>query len=214
VIRKEVYATVTAETPDVEAAIVAALAARDFPRAASMLLEGYGDEIFGFLVARFRDRAEADEVFSMFAEDLWRALPGVEIRTTTRAWAYAIARNAASRYLDRHVRTARRHVPLATTPELDALIVRVRTRTPRHLRTETKDAIARLRERLSDDERALLTLRVDRGLEWRELAEVLGEAGDDLPRAAARLRKRFEAVKNKLRLLAADEGLLDPGRDD
>jgi RNA polymerase sigma-70 factor (ECF subfamily) len=62
----------------------------------------------------------------------------------------------------------------------------------------------------------LLVLRVDRRLDWNELARVLGEAGHDacvdpvsLARESARLRKRFQLVKNKLRELARREGLLD-----
>ena len=59
----------------------------------------------------------------------------------------------------------------------------------------------------------LLILRVDRRLEWVEIARVL--AGDDglvddtsLKREAARLRKRFQIVKDRLRDMAKREGLV------
>jgi hypothetical protein len=59
----------------------------------------------------------------------------------------------------------------------------------------------------------LLYLRVDRGMEFREIAVAMAR-GDvtltvaELDPAAARLRKRFERVKERLRSLAAEAGLL------
>lgn len=190
-----------------EARIASALATGDTAAAATLVIDGYGDEIRGYLHARLRNPEYADEVFSLFAEDLWRGLHGLTVRTSLRAYAYALARNAAHRYLDREVRVVRRRVPLSDNPVLLDLVVRVRTRTSTFLRTESRDALARLREKLSEAEQALLVLRIDRGLDWRELAEVLDE-DDDLERASARMRKRFELVKKKLRRLAQEEGLL------
>jgi hypothetical protein len=71
-----------------------------------------------------------------------------------------------------------------------------------------------LREQLPLEDQTLLILRVDRQLPWRELALVMhdGDApapeADQLEIVAARLRKRFQAVKDKLRKLAIAEGLL------
>ena len=73
----------------------------------------------------------------------------------------------------------------------------------------TSSRETRLRAKLSPDEQALLTLRVDRELEWREIARVLAddELADDaaVTRAAAGLRKKFERLKEKLRRLAAED---------
>lgn len=61
----------------------------------------------------------------------------------------------------------------------------------------------------------LLIVRVDRGLEWPEVARVMIEEGvvDDDPaelrRVSARLRKQFQRVKERLRALAERDGLLD-----
>lgn len=49
-----------------------------------------------------------------------------------------------------------------------------------------------------DEDRALLILRVDRRMSWRDVAHVLAPAGD-VARASQRLRKQFERVKDKLR---------------
>jgi hypothetical protein len=59
----------------------------------------------------------------------------------------------------------------------------------------------------------LLVLRVDRGLEWADLALVWAEGeGDDLRKIEARLRKKFQRTKDKLRRLAEAKGLLDRAR--
>jgi RNA polymerase sigma-70 factor (ECF subfamily) len=72
---------------ELERRIHACCVAGDKTQAATLLLEGYGREIFGFLVARLRDRGAADEVFSRFAEDLWRGLEGFGWRCSARVWA-------------------------------------------------------------------------------------------------------------------------------
>jgi RNA polymerase sigma-70 factor (ECF subfamily) len=74
-----------------------------------------------------------------------------------------------------------------------------------------------VREQLEPDDQMLLILRVDRQLEWRDLALVMSTRDhcptarlDDaaLDREAARLRKRFERVKAELKDLAQEAGLL------
>jgi hypothetical protein len=39
--------------------------------AATLVLTVYGDEILSFIHSRLRDRADSDEAFAMFGEDLW-----------------------------------------------------------------------------------------------------------------------------------------------
>jgi RNA polymerase sigma-70 factor (ECF subfamily) len=58
----------------------------------------------------------------------------------------------------------------------------------------------------------LLILRVDKDLEWREIAAALADedlAADELQREATRLRKRFRVVAERLRELARERGILD-----
>ena len=110
------------------------------------------------------------------------------------------------------MRKERQNLALSAT-SLSELVAEVRSETLAYLRTEAKSAIASLREQLSDDEQTLLTLRIDRGLEWNEITQVFaGEAALEaaqLKREAARLRKRFELTKEKLRRLATEAGLLE-----
>ena len=63
----------------------------------------------------------------------------------------------------------------------------------------------------------LLTLRVDRRLSFQDLARVLHDAPDkvaaeNIAREAARLRKRFQAIKDKLLALGIREGIVDKDR--
>ena len=75
-----------------------------------------------------------------------------------------------------------------------------------------KSKFRELRNELSDDDRIVLILRVDRGLDWNQAAQVM--AGDaemsaaELARASARLRKQFERIKLRIRALAEARGLL------
>jgi len=174
--------------PDaLEADLDEALAHDRYDAAATLAIEGYGGEIYGFLVSRLGSDQQANEVFSVFLEDLWRGLPSYARRASFRAWAYALARNACHRYLDRDVKPRRQESPLSEAPELGQLAERVRTQTAQHLRTTGQQRGAALRSRLREDEQVLLTLRLDRGLGWREVAEALGANSEELDAEAARL---------------------------
>jgi RNA polymerase sigma-70 factor (ECF subfamily) len=69
-----------------------------------------------------------------------------------------------------------------------------------------RERLARLREELPLEERALLVLRVGRNLEWHEVSAVLAAEGREVSVVA--LRKRFERLKRRLASLARERGLL------
>jgi RNA polymerase sigma-70 factor, ECF subfamily len=196
-----------------EAEIRAFLARSEHDAAATLLLRTYSDELLGYLVNTLKNRELAREAFAIFARDLWLGLPKVELRTSARAWAYALARNAAHRLLDRVVRKRWQELPLS---QLDDALLRVpetRASTPPHLRTENKTRVALLRERLSFEEQELLTLRIDRSFDWREIAVALAPE-DELETAAARYRKRFQLIKRKLAKLLREEREQRPASSD
>jgi RNA polymerase sigma-70 factor (ECF subfamily) len=203
--------------PDLETRVRAACLVGDYNRAATLVIEGYGMELMAFLLSRTRSATDAEEVFAMFAEKLWAGLPGFEWRCTARAWAYRIARHAASDYATAAPNRVQRNLALSQHAPLSRLAAQARTTTAAYRRTSTKDRVRALRDRLEPDDQLLLVLRVDRGMEFREIAAALADAepsdGDLSPegaldREAARLRKRFERVKERLRELAEAEGLL------
>jgi RNA polymerase sigma-70 factor (ECF subfamily) len=198
---------------EVEAAIRAACDSGDYERAATRALEAYGGEILGFLAARLRSQSDAAEVFSMFTEDLWVGLPGFQWKCSMRGFCYTIARNAGNRYKVAPVNRADRNVGLTKASHLSRIVDEVRSRTVAYMRTEVKSKMRQLREQLPEDDQTLLILRVDRNLPWRELAMVMTEGGESLPDAeldkiSARMRKRFQLAKDKLKDLARAEGLI------
>lgn len=199
-----------------EEAIRSRCGAGDFEGAATRILEGYGREVLGFLISRVQNADTAGEIFSAFTLDLWRGLPAFEFRCSARVWAYTLARHAASHHIKAARRDLRRQVPLSEAKQLSAMEQKVRTETLAFHKTEVKQRIVALRETLPPDDQALLILRVNRKLDWTEIAHVLSFEGepptdDALKREAARLRKRFQLVKEKLRKMAQAEGLLEQG---
>ena len=196
-----------------EARARAACERGDFDDAATRLIEAYGSDLLRFLCARLGDSSAASDVYSEVVERLWRSLSRFEWRYGARAYCYAIARNTAINYVTAAHRRPENNVPLSSAG-LSQVVERVRSETLPYLKTEIKDRFRLLREQLPVEDQTLLTLRLDRGLEWRELALVMSFEEDkppseeELTREAARLRQRFAAAKEKLRRFAEREGLL------
>ena len=200
-----------------EERIRAAFSRGDLSDAATVLLEVYGAEIFGFLAGRLRDVDLASEVFGDFTEDLWRGLAGFRWVCSARAWAYTLARHAASRAIRQRRRRGARVVPLSRAGPLSEIAERVRSETSLVLQTETRSRIAQLREQLPVHDQMLLMLRVNRELPWLDIARIMANGSleaalelgpEELTAEASRLRKRFQKAKEKLRRLATEAGLL------
>lgn len=120
-----------------------------------------------------------------------------------KTWCYRIAWHAALRILrDPHQQRRR---PL-TTGRAAGLVQEVRTATASHLGSTAQGRVAALRRKLTSEDQNLLILRLDRGLAWRDIALILAEEGLEVSEAA--LRKRYERIKNRVRELAIESGLL------
>lgn len=172
--------------------------------AVSLAIESYGDEVYGFLASRLRDDDLAADAFSQVCEDLLKSIVAFEWRCSMRTWIYKLAHSAAARA----VRSAGRRVPLSQVSEVAD---RVASRTREYLQTRVKDGFAALREELPPDDQTLLILRVDRELDWNEVAEVLSNReldAEEQRRTAARLRQRFKTLKEQLRERAIAVGLI------
>lgn len=199
------------ELAESEATLKAACERGDYEQAARTAFERYGREVLSFIHARLRCEEAGQEVFAMFAEDLWQGIRGFAWRCSMRCWVHVLARNAVCRYTRAPHRRKERNLPLSDHPLALAHVAQPRSVTRPHCSTEIKDKIRALRQRLSDGDQILLTLHIDRALPFREVALVVHEGpldGLPLEREAARLRKRFERVKSELRRMATAEGLL------
>lgn len=186
---------------EIEQKIEALCAAGDMNGAAAAIVRAYGPEILGFLTAQHRDELDADEVFSIWCERLLRGLPAFARQCSVRTWAYTLARNASHNHRRDERARQRRAVPMSGALSDAAALVRTETRP--YLRTEAKSKLAALRDALPPEDRMLLVLRLDKGLEWKDIAWVLlGDealASDEtLKRTAQRARKRFQILKDRL----------------
>jgi RNA polymerase sigma-70 factor (ECF subfamily) len=196
----------------VDEAVRRAWRAGDANAAITAALEAYGPEILGWLVGILRDADDASDVFSAFCERLWSTFASFHWRCSLRTWTYTIARRVAIDHQRAESRRARHMVPLSASPEVADVAERVRTTTLPGLKTANRQAISLLRDQLPPQDRMLLILRIDRDLSWDDLARVFLDRTDpsaaDLKREAARLRKRFQLVKQRLVQLGKTAGLV------
>ena len=183
-------------------------------RAATLIVEHYGPAVLGFLCGWMGDREAAHEAFAMFCEDLWSGLPKFGWRCTAQGWAYTLARNAGRRHA-KALKKGGRHTPI-TASKASVLAAKVASTIEPYLQSDFKDRVEQLRERLAPQDRLLLLLRSGRQLPFRDIAFVMDESLNEpepdeqaVAREAARLRKRFQTVKETLRELARDEGLIE-----
>jgi RNA polymerase sigma-70 factor (ECF subfamily) len=191
------------EPPGVEQQIGRALDGGDLRGAATLALQGYGPHILRYLMGILRDLELTEEAFSRFSENLWRGLGGFRRECAFRVWAYKLAWNAAVDVgRDPHRRRTKR---LGTT-EISNLAAEICSTARPDLKSWAKQRLRILRESLDPDERSLLLLRIEKRLAWKEVAEVMSRPHRPLDEAA--VRKRFERLKNKLRRLAQEQGLL------
>jgi len=182
--------------------IRALLTAGDAPGAATLAIKRLGPEVLRYLRALLRDEADAEEAFSQFAENLWRGLPGYAGRASFRTWALRVAHHAALNLRDQAWQKRGRRLETG-----DASRIAAEVRTASAVRIERqRDVLAELRASLSVEDQALLVLRIDQGLGWKEIAEVFAEGEEPVPPNT--LMKRFERVKERLGKLAREKGLL------
>jgi RNA polymerase sigma-70 factor, ECF subfamily len=193
-----------AQRDELEARLTALIEAGDLDQAATIAIEGYGPAVLGYL-GTMLDEDEAQDAFSLFAEGLWRGLPAFRKECSFRVWAFRIAWYCVSRVTRDGYRRRRRRLPTSAASRLaDSVASAHASETSRAARFRL------LRASLAPEDRTLLALRLDRELEWDEIAVVLSVEG--APVTAPTLRKRFERLKVRLARLAEAQGLveLDP----
>lgn len=193
---------------DSEAPIRALCEAKSFDLAATKIIERYGRELMEYLVAIARSEADGADAFSQFTLDLWKGLPRFRWQASARTWCYTLARHALARVRRDPARRPGRAIALSDAPQVAKAAEQVRTRTISYLRTEVKDRVQALRDELSPEDQAILILRIDRKLEWRDVVRALADEDDvveltdaEITKRSGALRKRFERIKNDLKKL-------------
>lgn len=181
--------------------VAALLQAGEADGAAAAVIETLGPAVLGYL-ASMHDEDDARDVFQAWSSDVWRGLPGFRFEASLRAWTFRLAWHASSRF--RRDPWRQRGVPLADSAASRlAASISGQSRMP----GGRKDTLRALRLRLPPEDQTLLVLRVDKDLEWSEVADVLAEGGERPDEAT--LRKRFERIKDRLATMAREEGLLE-----
>jgi len=180
----------------------------EYDAAATLVLQGYGAVVMSFLEAKVRSRNVAAEIFSLFSEQLWKGLPSVRWHSGVRGWVFVLARNAMYHYLLARRRWWGRHVPLSDEAAMD-LEPEPPSEARSSARAGAEEQVWRLRAELPEADQQLLAMRLTQALPWDEVARLLlpdAHAADQslVRREAARLRKRFQVVKDRLRQRALE----------
>jgi RNA polymerase sigma-70 factor (ECF subfamily) len=178
-----------------DGAVRARLDAGDLRGAVGLLVEHLGPSIHAYLRTLLLED-EAAEAYSDFQENVMKGLPGFRWDCPVRAWAHRVAFHSAARIWRRPGRRLEEPLPSALS-RLGAGSGPVEP-----IMSSRHAGLAQLRASLSVEDQTLLTLRIDRELEWEEIAAVL-----DLEAPA--LRKRFERLVKRLREEAREHGLID-----
>ena len=179
-----------------------ALTAGDRAGAVNAALRGHGAEVFGFLVGVL-GRRDAVAAYRSAAE-MARLEIDDDAAGSSSGWLYGVAWRAAAHHADAHGKQPSETEPASATP--DPLASTSKRATGRFRR-----GAAQLRQLLTLDERALVVLRVARGLSWPAIASIqLGARANSRARAsrARSIRRQFRILKNALRLEAVARGLL------
>jgi RNA polymerase sigma-70 factor (ECF subfamily) len=186
----------------VETKLAEHIAALDWSGAVTLALRAYGPTILSYHRGVLLDEDAADDVFAHFSERLWRGIKSFRGESSFGTWAYRLAWVAVKQ----HKRAlARRREDRLSSGAMSGLVQQVREQTNLIYRTDVRDQWATIKASLDEDERSLLLLRVDRRLSWKEIEAVMADSGETSGEAA--LRKRFERLREKLRVLAKKHGL-------
>jgi RNA polymerase sigma-70 factor (ECF subfamily) len=186
----------------VEELVQARLRAGDLPGAATVAIRELGPAVARYLRSMLRTDADAADAFSDWAESLWAGIGTFEGRASFTSWAYRLAFHAALDLSDRAHRKRERRLATA-----EASVLAAEVRTTAFAEERRRHALDALRAELSPDDQTLLFLRVDQQLPWEDVAAVLSKP--DVPVDPAAVRKRFERLKERLRKLARERGLLE-----
>lgn len=175
----------------------------DTRAAATEAIRLLGPQALRYLRSILHDDDDVEDAFATFAEAVWRGLPRFRWESSLRTWSFRLAWHAALAVRSEAWRRRRQHL---ATSEVSRIADEVRTKS--FIRAERRrSAVEQLVAALAVEDQSLFALRVGQGLSWREIAEVLATEGQVID--ATTLAKRFSRLKEHLRRLAREQGLLD-----
>jgi len=182
-----------------EERIAAALSRGDVDGATTEALRGHGPDLLRCARALCRSQDDARDVFAEVALRLWKALRTFRPETTVRALGYRLVRHAAADFYADGFRRRRATLSSGLVSRLAQSI-----HTSSKVSLERKAGLyADILAQLTQEEKSLLFLKVDRRLSWDEVADALADDGRSVNPVA--LRKRFERLKEKIARRARGE---------
>jgi DNA-directed RNA polymerase specialized sigma24 family protein len=188
---------------DATARVRAHLTEGDVAAAAHATFAAFGAELFGFLIGVLDDVAAARAVYVEIGERVARDLGAFEWQCCLRTWLYVVSRRALR---DRRTRVGGDGAAVNASYSAVSLSRR-RVRAPH--------TILRIRRSLTEAERELLILRVDRRLTWDEIAlTALGEGAtsDALVAESRRAREHVGEIVRRLEVVAVEQRIVPPHR--
>jgi RNA polymerase sigma factor (sigma-70 family) len=102
--------------------------------ATALIVETFGNEIYGYLITLLRDEDLASDAFAAACEDVLKAVVKFRGESSVRTWLYTVARHAGYR----EARAQRKRRGERLTGVADALQAPVRSITAAFRRTEVK----------------------------------------------------------------------------
>lgn len=132
------------------------------------LFRDWKDPVFAYVRSMVLNHADAEDVFQATFIKIHQGLTGYQERGNQKAWIYRIAHNAVQDHFRRHQKVVD-IADFGDLPDSDAP-------TPEAVLSdqETREHLQRAVEALSPKLREVVLLRVDGGLKFREIAELLG----------------------------------------
>lgn len=161
-------------------------------------LHALGPAVKGYLSRMMRNPMDAEDVWQETQLAAVRGRDQLRDVEKLRGWVYGIARNCAKEAL-------RKRLPVGDdASDLDDAVEAL-ARGPKTWwrRTSNKSTLRDLIDELPLDLKTLVVLRVDRELDWEEVAEAfaeeLGTTRTGKPMTAANARKMYDRVTDELR---------------
>lgn len=173
-----------------EQALMAAVRKRD-PNALAAVHDRYYGALYGYIAYRVGDPLEAEDLTSeVFTRLLASLREGRQPRTTLRGWLFGVASNVVADYHRSAYHT--QHVELnESLVDTDSGLLDVLHRKLTH------ESLARALEELTEEQRAVISLRFGAGMAIREVAKTLGRSEAAVKmlqaRALAALGRRLAA---------------------
>lgn len=131
----------------------------------------------------------ADDLFQDIACALWKSWPSFKGRCAPRTWALRVAINVVGLYHRR-----RRHEPLFV--RLDEKALEILAAVEEEEDNPYYDLLQKLIERLSDDERNLLVLRLER-MSIEEISNITGTGPSAVKQRLYRIKQKLISMKNE-----------------